>query len=266
MVFKKTSAVILGVLLSFPVFADTPFNRSVTRPVGTISSSYLSAAGSTTQIQYNNNGAFGADSGLTYTGGLVNIVSSAIIGATSTGVSDTTRKLLVKQTGSCSESSLGNAPFAIESIGGDQTLICNNTNGSTYLNFGNSDLRITSGGTTAARMRSLAVGYGFLEVASAATFYKPSTYNLVVAGGFLVSTTASGPNPVISIPSNTTFVGVGITSPTTQLEVSGTISATQINVGQTGTCSISGTIRYNLVSNTIQFCNGAKFVSLVSGT
>ncbi|NDD53422.1 hypothetical protein EBZ39_06030 [bacterium] len=64
-----------------------------------------------------------------------------------------------------------------------------------------------------------------------------------------------------------TAIGAG-TSPTTPLDVYGKVSATSIQVNSVATCGSAdtGVIRFNSVSNTIQFCNGVKFVSLVSGT
>lgn len=58
------------------------------------------------------------------------------------------------------------------------------------------------------------------------------------------------------------------TSATTPLDVYGKISATSIQVNAVATCGAAdtGVIRFNSVSNTIQFCNGVKFVSLISGT
>lgn len=65
-------------------------------------------------------------------------------------------------------------------------------------------------------------------------------------------------------------MGVGTQSPTATLTVSGTISATNaIQLGQnTIACAsgVSGSIRYNTTSNTVQFCNGDGWVSLASGT
>lgn len=65
-------------------------------------------------------------------------------------------------------------------------------------------------------------------------------------------------------------LGIGKVTPIAKLDVSGTISASDaIQVGQsTLACSspISGSIRYNTTSGTIQVCNGTGWVSLSSGT
>jgi len=65
-------------------------------------------------------------------------------------------------------------------------------------------------------------------------------------------------------------VGISNTNPIAKLDVWGTVSASDaIQVGQSNlTCitGISGSIRYNTTSNTIQFCNGTIWTSLASGT
>jgi hypothetical protein len=66
-------------------------------------------------------------------------------------------------------------------------------------------------------------------------------------------------------------IGIGMAeTPSASLHVSGTISATNaIQLGQdTIACiaAVSGSIRYNTISNTIQFCNGTGWTSLASGT
>lgn len=79
----------------------------------------------------------------------------------------------------------------------------------------------------------------------------------------------SGQSPLV-LNAGGGFVGIGTEYPAAMLAVSGTISATNaIQVGQSNLlCSspISGSIRYNTTSNTIQFCNGVGWVSLASGT
>jgi hypothetical protein len=69
---------------------------------------------------------------------------------------------------------------------------------------------------------------------------------------------------------NTGNVGISTSTPLAKLDVNGTISASDaIQVGQSSlACSspISGSIRYNTTSGTIQVCNGTGWVSLVSGT
>lgn len=65
-------------------------------------------------------------------------------------------------------------------------------------------------------------------------------------------------------------VGIGTSSPVAKLDVAGTISASDaIQVGQsTLACAsgISGSIRWNTTSGTIQVCNGSGWISLSSGT
>jgi len=65
-------------------------------------------------------------------------------------------------------------------------------------------------------------------------------------------------------------VGISTTSPLAKLDVNGTISASDaIQLGQnTIACGtqVSGSIRYNTTSNTVQFCNGTGWVSLASST
>ncbi len=65
-------------------------------------------------------------------------------------------------------------------------------------------------------------------------------------------------------------VGISKTVPLAKLDVNGTISASDaIQLGQnTIACGtqVSGSIRYNTVSNTVQFCNGTAWTSLASGT
>jgi hypothetical protein len=67
-----------------------------------------------------------------------------------------------------------------------------------------------------------------------------------------------------------TGVGQGKTSALANLDVAGTISLTDaLHLGQnTIACAtgVSGSIRYNTTSNTVQFCNGMGWTSLSSGT
>jgi hypothetical protein len=60
-------------------------------------------------------------------------------------------------------------------------------------------------------------------------------------------------------------VGISTTSPVAKLDVNGTISATAIQVktfSATCTSGISGTIRYNNVSNTMEYCTGSAWLNL----
>lgn len=77
----------------------------------------------------------------------------------------------------------------------------------------------------------------------------------------------AGTNRAISI-SPSGFVGISRTDPLANLDVAGTISASDaIQVGSSSlTCStgIPGALRYN--GGNIQFCNGSSWTNLVSGT
>ncbi len=70
--------------------------------------------------------------------------------------------------------------------------------------------------------------------------------------------------------SNTGNLGIGRGSPLAKVDVLGTISASDaIQLGQnTIPCvtGVSGSIRYSIASNTIQFCTGTGWTSLASGT
>lgn len=65
-------------------------------------------------------------------------------------------------------------------------------------------------------------------------------------------------------------IGIGTIAPSATLHVVGTVSVTNaIQLGQnTIACGtqVSGSIRYNSISNTVQFCDGSIWASLASGT
>ncbi len=75
--------------------------------------------------------------------------------------------------------------------------------------------------------------------------------------------------PVLTLQANGN-VGIGTSVPSATLHVVGTVSVTDaIQLGQnTISCGVqvSGSIRYNTASNTVQFCNGSIWASLASGT
>lgn len=98
-------------------------------------------------------------------------------------------------------------------------------------------------------------------------------------GSFSLNDLTSGPSPIIvqagAIDSSVYIasgskVGINTTSPLANLDISGTISATNaIQIGSSSlSCStgIPGAIRYNSTSNTLQICLGSTWTSLVSST
>lgn len=82
--------------------------------------------------------------------------------------------------------------------------------------------------------------------------------------------TASDANTAKMTLSSAGNLGISNTNPVAKLDVWGTVSASDaIQVGQSNlTCinAISGSIRYNTTSDTLQVCTGSGWKSLVSGT
>lgn len=92
---------------------------------------------------------------------------------------------------------------------------------------------------------------------------------MVRVSNFQVRVGSAGLDPAFYINS-VGSIGVSNTSPLAKLDVNGTISASNaIQVGQsTLVCGspISGSIRFNTTSDTLQVCTGSGWKSLVSGT
>jgi hypothetical protein len=101
-----------------------------------------------------------------------------------------------------------------------------------------------------------------------------SITNAGVTAGYFNSNgvlTAPGISATANLTSVTSLyasgnVGIGTTGPKAKLDVAGTISATSgIQVGaMSATCAsgISGTIRYNTTSNTMEYCTGTAWANL----
>ena len=123
---------------------------------------------------------------------------------------------------------------------------------------------------------------GFNSAANRASIWISGTQAMWTMGSNLNNLVfGSGASSVYSLASRPPLmlntngkVGVGLattaTVPLANLDVAGTISLTDaLQLGQnTISCaaSVSGSIRYNTTSNTVQFCNGTGWTSLNSGT
>lgn len=93
------------------------------------------------------------------------------------------------------------------------------------------------------------------------------------AGGGMAFTFFEEPYPPLFMKRNapsSISVGIGTATPTATLDVRGTVSASDaIQVGQSNlicATGISGSIRYNITSDTLQICTASGWKSLVSGT